>query len=328
MSDSVLREYWHPVAISNELGKTPLAVGLLDERIVLWRAQKKAVAFRDLCIHRGTALSLGWIQDDQLVCAYHGWSYASNGACVRIPSLPAGHSIPSKARATAVFQTQERYGLVWVCLAQPRAPIPEIPEVEDPDYHTFFHSAEIWETSAARMIENFIDTSHFPYVHTGINATRDDPLIPDFKVTHNGLELCFETRFTAPSGDAFQGPNALASYSAFTEGRRQYRVALPFTAQAVRPMPEGRRQLISIIASPISAKRMRYYTFSSRNFALDCSDDDFRELIHTIFAQDRAIVERQRPEELPLDLGEELHLKGPDAGTLQYRRMLSDIDVK
>jgi phenylpropionate dioxygenase-like ring-hydroxylating dioxygenase large terminal subunit len=328
MSESVLREYWHPVATSNELGKTPLAVSLLEERIVLWRAQEKAVAFRDLCIHRGTALSLGSIQDDQLVCAYHGWRYASDGVCVRIPSLPAGHNIPAKARATAVFQTQERYGLVWVCLSQPRAPIPEIPELEDLDYHTFFHSAEIWETSAARMIENFIDTSHFPYVHTGINATRDDPLIPDFEVTRNGLELCFEARFTAPSVDTFRGPNTLASYSAFTEGRRQYRVVLPFMAQAVRPMPESRRQLVSVIASPISAKRMRYYTFSSRNFALDRPDEGFRELIHTIFAQDRAIVERQRPEELPVDLSEELHLKGPDAGTLQYRRMLSDIGVK
>jgi hypothetical protein len=44
---------------------------------------------------------------------------------------------------------------------------------------------------------------------------------------------------------------------------------------------------------------MRYYTFSSRNFALDRPDKDFLELIHTIFAQDRAIVESQRPEELP-----------------------------
>jgi vanillate O-demethylase monooxygenase subunit len=98
-------------------------------------------------------------------------------------------------------------------------------------------------------------------------------------------------------------------------------------AQAVRPMPEGRRHLISIIASPISAKRMRYYTFSSRNFALDRPDDAFRELIQTIFAQDRVIVERQRPEELPLDLSDELHLKGPDAGTLQYRRMLREMGV-
>jgi phenylpropionate dioxygenase-like ring-hydroxylating dioxygenase large terminal subunit len=325
VTDESLRNYWHPVATSNELGTAPLAVSLLDERIVVWRTKDKVAAFQDLCIHRGTALSLGWIEDNNLVCPYHGWTYASNGACMRIPSLPAGHAIPAKARATAVFRAHERYGLVWVCLAEPRASIPEIAELEDPNYHTFFHSAEVWETSAARMIENFIDTSHFPYVHPDINATRDDPVIPAFEVKQNGLELSFETKFTAPSGGAFRGPTALASYSAFTEGRRQYRVVLPFMAQAIRPMSEGRRQLVSIIASPISAKRMRYYTFSSRNFALDEPDDAFRELIHTIFAQDRLIVESQRPEELPLDLSEELHLKGPDAGTLQYRRMLREL---
>ncbi len=325
MTDEPLRHYWHPVATSNELGNAPLAVSLLDERIVVWRAKQKVAAFRDLCIHRGTALSLGWVEEANLVCAYHGWTYAVDGACVRIPSLPAGHAIPAKARATAVFKAHERYGLVWVCLGEPRASIPEIAELEDPNYHTFFHSAEVWETSAARMIENFIDTSHFPYVHPDLNATRDDPVIPDFEVMQNGLELSFETKFTAPTTGSFRGPSALASYSAFTEGRRQYRVVLPFMAQAVRPMPEGRRQLISVIASPISSKRVRYYTFSSRNFALDQPDDAFRELIKAIFAQDRAIVESQRPEELPLDLSEELHLKGPDAGTLRYRRILKEL---
>jgi phenylpropionate dioxygenase-like ring-hydroxylating dioxygenase large terminal subunit len=325
VTDEPLRNYWHPVATSNELGSVPLAASLLDERIVVWRTKDNVAAFRDLCVHRGTALSLGWIEDGHLVCPYHGWTYGPDGNCVRIPSLPAGHAIPAKARATAVFKAHERYGLVWVCLAEPRGPIPEIPELEDPNYHTFFHSAEVWETSAARMIENFIDTSHFPYVHPGINATRDDPVIPDFEVMQDGLELSFETKFGAPSSGAFRGPAALASYSAFTEGRRQYRVIIPFTAQAIRPMDAGRRQLVTIIASPISAKRMRYYTFSSRNFALDQQDDAFRELIQTIFAQDRLIVESQRPEELPMDLSEELHLKGPDAGTLRYRRMLSEL---
>jgi phenylpropionate dioxygenase-like ring-hydroxylating dioxygenase large terminal subunit len=325
VSDPTLRHYWHPVATSNELGEAPLGVSLLDERIVVWRATEAVAAFRDLCIHRGTALSLGWIENGSLVCPYHGWTYSPDGICVRIPSLPARHAIPAKARATAVFAAKERYGLIWVCLAEPRASIPEIPELEDPRYHTFFHSTDVWDTSAARIIENFIDTSHFPYVHPGINASRDDPVIPDFEVKQNGLELSFETKFGAPSGGTFRGPAALASYRAFTEGRRQYRVVLPFTAQAIRPMEEGRRQLVSIIASPISARRMRYYTFSSRNFALDQPDDAFRELIQTIFAQDRIIVESQRPEELPLDLTEELHLKGPDAGTLKYRRMLREL---
>lgn len=328
MSEVILRHYPHPVAASDEIGEKPLGVCLLDERVVVWRSGGQVVAFRDLCIHRGTALSLGWIEDGNLVCAYHGWTYAPDGACVRIPSLPSGRSIPLKARATAVYRAEVRYGLVWVCLAEPRASIPELPELEDPAYHTFFHGAEIWETSPARMIENFIDTSHFPYVHPAINATPDDPVIPDFPVQRRGQELYFETRFTAPSGDVFRGPISLASYTAFTEGRRQYRVVLPFTAQAIRPMPEGRRQLISVIASPISAKRMRYYAFSSRNFALDQPDDSFRELIRTILAQDRVIVESQRPEELPIDLSEELHLKGPDAGTLEYRRMLGEIGLK
>jgi phenylpropionate dioxygenase-like ring-hydroxylating dioxygenase large terminal subunit len=328
MADAALRCYWHPVATSRELGSKPLGVSLDDERIVIWRSGQRVSAFRDLCIHRGTALSLGWVDNGNLVCAYHGWTYAPDGACVRIPSLEPGRAIPAKARATATYSAQERYGLIWLCLAEPRAPIPELPELEDSAYHTFFHSTGEWHTSAARMIENFIDTSHFPYVHPGINATPDDPVIPDFPVMRNGLELRFETRFTAPSADTFRGPDTLASFSAFTEGRRRYRVVLPFTAQAIRPMPEGRRQLVSVIAAPIGGKRMRYYVFSSRNFALDQPDDAFRTLISTIFAQDRTIVESQRPEALPLDLTEELHLKGPDAGTLQYRRMLSELGLK
>ncbi len=44
--------------------------------------------------------------------------------------------------------------------------------------------------------------------------------------------------------------------------------------------------------------------------------------------QDRVIVERQRPEELPLDLSEELHLKGPDAVAVEYRRMMREIGVE
>jgi hypothetical protein len=96
-------------------------------------------------------------------------------------------------------------------------------------------------------------------------------------------------------------------------------------AQAIRPMADGGRQLVSIVASPIEAKRTRYYLFSSRNFALDQPDDHFRELIHTIMEQDHVIVETQRPEELPLDLSEELHLRGPDAGTLAYRKLLGEI---
>jgi len=53
----------------------------------------------------------------------------------------------------------------------------------------------------------------------------------------------------------------------------------------------------------------------------------FRQEGQAVFDQDRAVVESQRPVELPLDLSEELHLRGPDAGTLAYRRLLAEIGL-
>ena len=81
-----LKPYWYPLALSTDVVAKPVASELLGERVAIYRAGGKVRAVRDLCIHRGTPLSLGWIDGDTLVCAYHGWGYAPDGACVRIPS--------------------------------------------------------------------------------------------------------------------------------------------------------------------------------------------------------------------------------------------------
>ena len=64
-----LRRFWHPVLWADELGDRPVAARLLDEPIVLVRLDGEVRAFKDLCVHRGTALSLGWVDDGHLVCA-------------------------------------------------------------------------------------------------------------------------------------------------------------------------------------------------------------------------------------------------------------------
>ena len=71
---SALDRFWHPVMYSSELpADRPVGAVLLEERIVLARLEGEVQVFRDLCPHRGTALSLGWVEDDCLRCAYHGW---------------------------------------------------------------------------------------------------------------------------------------------------------------------------------------------------------------------------------------------------------------
>ena len=119
-----LWNYWHPVVHAADVSEKPVAVKLLEQRLVVARLEDRLACFRDLCVHRGTPLSLGWVDGDQLVCGYHGWRYDVSGACTCIPALPCDHPIPRRARVEA-FRVEQRYGIIWVCLGEPVAPIPE-----------------------------------------------------------------------------------------------------------------------------------------------------------------------------------------------------------
>ena len=68
-----LFDCWHPVAYGHEVAAAiPYAATLLGEAVVIWRsADGQPHAMRDVCVHRGTALSLGWVADDCIVCPYH-----------------------------------------------------------------------------------------------------------------------------------------------------------------------------------------------------------------------------------------------------------------
>jgi phenylpropionate dioxygenase-like ring-hydroxylating dioxygenase large terminal subunit len=123
------RSCWHPVAHGHALGDAPSHADLLDEPLVLWRGpDREPHAMSELCVHRGTALSLGWVSGDQIVCPYHGRRYAADGRCVAIPQLEDPARVPARARVPA-FRVQERYGLIWVALEEPRWPLPEVPEL-------------------------------------------------------------------------------------------------------------------------------------------------------------------------------------------------------
>lgn len=316
MSQAVLRQYWHPVAWADELGDKPFGARLLDERVVVYRTGDQVVAFKDLCAHRGTPLSMGRIDDGKLVCAYHAWAYAPDGACVRIPSLGPGQSIPLKARAT-VYRAAIRYGVIWVSLDEPRAPIPECSEIEDPAFYTMPAKFDIWDTGAGRMVENFADFSHFAWVHPGINGTPDDPVAPSYQLERHGNELRYAVSLPGEFGAG-----------TWERVEHRYRIVPPFSIQLTRIMSGGRRYVLSLFVQPVSSKKIRRFLLISRNYNFDESyDDQVRKYLEIVTAQDRAIIESQRPEELPIDLSEEFHLRGPDAASIEYRRLLAEMGV-
>jgi phenylpropionate dioxygenase-like ring-hydroxylating dioxygenase large terminal subunit len=314
-----LRDFWHPVALSVDLQDKPVAARLLDVDIVLWRSRGTVVAFKDVCIHRGTPLSLGWITDDQLVCPYHGWCYAATGAVTHIPALP-GRRISEKARAEQ-YHCAERYGLVFVCLGEPRQPLYEIPEFDSPDFKTHIVGPIRWRTFAARSNENFMDDAHLPWVHDGSLGNRENvPTIPRRKVIEEANGFFFETHSEVASR-LEPGKIKMATH---TIG---YRIVLPFTIDCRATAPNGDIVIDLFFSSPVSERQCVRYMVVGRNFALDESSDNFVEFTLNVWEQDRVIIEKLRPEAIPAGLKGEIHMRDADAPSVAYRRMLHRIGI-
>jgi phenylpropionate dioxygenase-like ring-hydroxylating dioxygenase large terminal subunit len=121
----LMRRYWQPVALSEELppGGAPLPVRVLGEDLVLFRDERGQIGLLGLhCAHRGADLSYGRLEDGGLRCLYHGWLYDVEGRCLEQPGEPAGSTFRERIRQSA-YPCLERANLIFTYTG-PGAPPP------------------------------------------------------------------------------------------------------------------------------------------------------------------------------------------------------------
>lgn len=310
---------WHPVSYGTEITDQPYGTFLLDQPVVVWRSADGEVhAMKDLCIHRGTALSLGWVKDDCLVCPYHAWQYDTSGNCVLIPQAP-NTPIPSKAK-TPVYHCIEKYGLIWVAFEEPVYPLPEIPEFEHENWKFVNTGPFEWNSDASRQVENFTDFGHFPWVHPGLLGEPERPVVPAYKVETKAAVLHYSiVRPESVNSDSF--PIFANAENVNPVRKSRYRLHLPYTI-VLRVGWGGKEGITQLFVSqPISANKARGFCILGRNYDLEKPDQIYKDFEEVIFGQDQRIVESQRPEQVPFDLAEELHLKF-DEVAMKYRRAM------
>jgi phenylpropionate dioxygenase-like ring-hydroxylating dioxygenase large terminal subunit len=311
----VLANYWHPVCLSTDLTpKKPLPVILLDEELVLYRTGTKLVAARDLCIHRGVPISMGWMEDDEIVCPYHGFRYGPDGQCTRVPAQ-ADAVIPKKLCLQTVL-AEERYGIVWICLSgEPRLPLPDWPELESSALKQLQLEGDLWKCAAARHTENFNDLAHLSWVHAGTFGNRDKPEVAPYDVQEIPGGLHFEFDYERYSIDQRDGAQPLENI------HYTYDLTLPFYTRLKVAFPDGHNFVIFNLPSPRSARQSNVMFRMTRDFDLDGPAETTLNMQRGVLAEDRPFVEAQRPERLPLDLSEEFHIRSDRFSTL-YRRAL------
>ncbi|MEO1061173.1 MAG: aromatic ring-hydroxylating dioxygenase subunit alpha [Actinomycetota bacterium] len=295
---AALRSSWLPVARSSEVAPGPIARTLCGVDLVLFRsADGTPTALPDRCPHRNAPLSGGEVSDGCVVCPYHGWTFDGDGQCVEVPSSGPGATVPPKAHL-AGHHCVDRYGLVWVSIDEPTTEIPPAPYDDDPEFRRINTPVEVWETSATRMIDNFMDISHFPWVHTGTFGAAAERVVAPIEVGElpdGYVGYAYDVTADNTAGGASTSGEVTDTVHRFMSTG----FVLPFTVRSTIRYDSGLEHIIYLLMAPIDDERS-YFTFIVwRRDDFAAPADEIIAFDLAIGAEDRAMLERI-PGPLPL----------------------------
>jgi phenylpropionate dioxygenase-like ring-hydroxylating dioxygenase large terminal subunit len=173
---------WFPVVSSPELAAGMVRrLRCFGRELVLFRTEAGEAHVLDAyCPHLGAHLGVGGTVDGESIrCPFHAWRFDGTGTCVEVPYAKR---IPRAARVRQ-FPTMERNSFVWAWYdPDERAPffeIPELPQVDSPDWVESFRRTWRIRSQIQEMGENGADSAHFPYVH-------GSAAVPPSEVTNDG----------------------------------------------------------------------------------------------------------------------------------------------
>ncbi len=187
------RNTWWVAALAGDLKNTPLSRWVLDLPVVLYRTEDgQAVALDGRCPHRSAPLSAGKVQGDTIVCGYHGFAFAPDGRCVRVPT----QSNPGAMRVRS-YPIIERPPFIWIWTGDPALTADGDPPALldwaiDPNWTVAAGEMEV-RCNYLALKENVLDLSHFSFVHAKTLAVMDWTSPP--KVTTTEKTVTYSQEF-------------------------------------------------------------------------------------------------------------------------------------
>ncbi len=164
---AVLRRYWQPAALSDELtgARAVVPVRLMGEDLVLFRdADGRLGLIGRRCPHRGADMCYGRLEDNGLRCPFHGWHFDHTGQCIEQPGEPEGARMFERIRTTA-YRAVERNGIIWAYLGPGDPPaFANFDCFRAPETHVFAFKG-LWRCNWLQAMEVGIDPAHASFLH-------------------------------------------------------------------------------------------------------------------------------------------------------------------
>jgi phenylpropionate dioxygenase-like ring-hydroxylating dioxygenase large terminal subunit len=193
-SGEVFRRYWLPVETSANLGggrgqflgtRNPLRIRVLGENLVLFRdGSGKPGLVAEHCIHRGTSLYYGRVEDDCIRCLYHGWAFDRDGNCIDQPAEPPSSSFKNTVHQPA-YPCVEIGGLIFAYMGpgERKPPFPRYPQLFRSDgLRMTGNGGRIQKSNVfLQTLDNVLDPWHTQIAHGWFKGT------PVVERMHHGL---------------------------------------------------------------------------------------------------------------------------------------------
>jgi vanillate O-demethylase monooxygenase subunit len=329
-----LRNSWYVGAWSHELTRKPFQRFLLDEPLVFYRTESgKPVVLDDRCIHRFAPLSAGCLEGDNIVCGYHGFTYAPNGNCIAIPGVDRA---PKKAGVKS-YPVVEKWGWIWVWMGNEEkadeAKIPDFHYLDDPEWAGKGETLNL-KCAYNLVYENLLDLTHAKFVHKTTLATND---VTEFPLE---IEEVGDTVVARREMSGIKSSPLFTRAGGFAEpvDHRQHVIFTPpcyisinTTVKSAEASSENKIADIRILnaLTPETSKTTNYFWSLVRCFALD--DEEMETFLHEAntfaFSEDKAIIEQQQnmwdtvPDAKPIPFP---HDKGVIASDRLMRRLMTE----
>lgn len=333
---------WYVAATSQELEDKPLGRQICGIKMVFHRkGDGSVVALEDFCPHRGAAMSLGYVEDDGIVCAYHGLKIGCKGKCIDMPEQN-----PEKIPSIAYFSVVERYGFIWVWPGNNKISddslIPILEWYDNPDWA---YAGGIFDIKCNYrfMIDNLMDLTHEKYVHCNsigqeeidespVMTEREDGYVVTSRYMNNIIappfwQFCMKNNNLDPTKrvDRWQKSKFVPPSAVFID----VGVALEGKGGIDAPKEHKVQSIVVDFMTPQTETTMWYFWGMARNF--NPNDENLTQEILKgqggIFEEDLEVLEYQQ-ENIALFPNKSLISLDIDAGGRHARRILNQMIKK